>query len=76
MADETERIEELPPGWIDQSPLNGLLSGLAGILVSTPDVSVERTNSTGSDYVVLMVVGVIVAVLLIGTYLIYTKKGR
>jgi hypothetical protein len=71
-----EKLIEADPDFLNQSPLSGLLSGLAGILVTTPDVSVERTNSTGSDYVVLMVVGVIVAVLLIGTYLIYTKKGR
>lgn len=60
-----------PEGWLD-NPAGGAVLGLLTTLgigiVTTPDVYVEKRESSGSDYLVVAVVAIIGAVLLIGAW--------
>lgn len=74
MADAEVTIQA-DPGWLDRSPLFDLVSGLAAGMINTPDVYTKESNTTGSDYVVVAVIGVIMTVLFLALVTI-GFKGR
>ena len=71
MADEVEI--KAPAGWLTASPAADLL-GLFGVsLLTTPDVYTSTKTTSGSDYIVIAVVAIIVLVLLIGVWMARTS---
>jgi len=60
-----------PDGWLNApggGAVLGMLTTLGIGIVTTPDVYVEKRESSGSDWLVIAVVAIVAAVLLIGAF--------
>jgi hypothetical protein len=74
MMAEPEPLIFAPENWLSAStPAISLITELGKSLITTPDVYTTKTTTSGSDYIVIAVIAIIVMVLFLSVYMVRTQ---